>query len=81
MFDSVHILKCIRNNWLNAKSLDKTFSFPDIDDHSLICYSSFNTLDKLYTLERGLTVKKAYMLNYKCLHPHSLERQNVKLAL
>ena len=70
-----------RNNWLNAKSLDKTFSFPDIDDHSLIYNSSFNTLDKLYTLERGLTIKKAYMLNYKCLHPHSLERQNVKLAL
>ena len=58
LFDSVHILKCIRNNWLNAKSLDKTFSFPDIDDHSLIYNSSFNTLDKLYTLERGLTIKK-----------------------
>ena len=52
------MLKCIRNNWLNDKSLDKTFSFPGIDDHSFIYNSSFNTLDKLYTLEPGLTIKK-----------------------
>ena len=27
LFDSVHILKCIRNNWLNVKSNDKTLVF------------------------------------------------------
>ena len=47
LFYKVHVLmlKCIRNNWLNAKSPDKTFSFPGIDDHSLI-YNSLNTLDR-----------------------------------
>ena len=52
------MLNFIRKNWLNAKSLDKTFSFPGIDDHSFIYNSSFNTLDKLYTLEPGLTIQK-----------------------
>ena len=30
---------------------------------------------------KGLQFKKTYMLNYKSIHPHSIERQNVKLAL
>ena len=31
LFYKVQVLmQCIRNNWLNAKSLDKTFSFPGI---------------------------------------------------
>ena len=79
LFDSV--LKCIRNNWLNMKSNDKTFGFPDIDNCNLIHKASFYTLDKLYEMEKGSTIKKAYMLNYKSIHPHSIERQNVKLAL
>ena len=34
--DSVHIIKCIRNNWLNVKSIDKTFTFPDFGDTTII---------------------------------------------
>lgn len=30
LFDSVHILKCIRNNWLNAA--DQSFCYPPIPD-------------------------------------------------
>jgi hypothetical protein len=30
LYDSVHILKCIKNNWLNPKS-NKTLSFPDFE--------------------------------------------------
>ena len=81
LFDSVHILKCIRNNWLNVKSDHKTFSFPDIDNIKIIHRASFTTLDRLYEMEKGATIKKAYTLNYKSIHPHSIERQNVKLAL
>ena len=30
MFDSVHILMCIRNNWLNQTDKQQTFSYPQI---------------------------------------------------
>ena len=32
-------------------------------------------------MEKSLTIKLAYRLSWKALHPHSIERQNVKLAL
>ena len=28
-FDIVHIIKCIRNNWLNLKDYERTFIFPN----------------------------------------------------
>jgi len=28
LFDSVHLLKCIRNNWINAKSTEKCMVYP-----------------------------------------------------
>ena len=28
LFDTVHFLKCVRNNWLNIKSVGKCISFP-----------------------------------------------------
>ena len=31
LFDSVHLFKCVRNNWLNQKDYDKTFTFPTSD--------------------------------------------------
>ena len=30
LFDTVHILKCVRNNWLNQTDPDQTFSYPPI---------------------------------------------------
>ena len=64
LFDSVHIMKCVRNYLLNVKSIDKTFTFPGLK-YTTVIHEGTNT----------------YMLNYKSLHPHSLERQNVILAL
>ena len=32
-------------------------------------------------MEKSLTIKQAYRLSWKALHPHSIERQNVKFAL
>ena len=57
LFDSVHIMKCIRNNWLNLKSIDKTFTFPDMEDTTVLHKASFNTLDKLYEFEKGSIIK------------------------
>ena len=62
------------------KSNDKTFGFPDIDDCNLIHKASFYTLDKLYEMEKGSTIKKAYMLNYKSIHPHSIECQKCEIS-
>ena len=28
LFDTVHILKCVRNNWLNQKDCNQTFTYP-----------------------------------------------------
>ena len=30
--------------------------------------------------KKSLTIKQSYRLSWKALHPHSIERQNVKLA-
>ena len=32
LFDFVHIIKCIRNNWLNQKDFNCTFLFPNFED-------------------------------------------------
>ena len=81
LFNSVRILKCIRNNWLNLKNCKKTFIFPDIADNNKVLYASFAELESIYLKEAKYKLKKAPTLSWKALHPHSLERQNVKLAL
>ena len=81
LFDLVHILKCIRNNWINLKNYKKAFSFPDFEDNEKILRASFADLETIYLLETSLTLKKAPALSWKALHPHALKRQSVKLAL
>jgi len=80
LFDSVHLLKCIRNNWLGQSDVDNTFAFPDIEDGS-ICKASLSHLRQLYASEKDNYIKMAPSLSYKVLNPSNLERQNVKLAL
>ena len=89
IFDSVRILKCIRNNWLNLKSYDKCFALPHflLDDISTKpsitrhAIASFNFLKQLHNTECESLIKFAYRLSYKALNPSTFERQNVKLAL
>ena len=80
LFDSVHLLKCIRNNWLGQSDADNTFVFPDIEDGS-ICKASLSHLRQLYASEKDNCIKMAPGLSYKALNPSNLERQNVKLVL
>ena len=81
LFDSVHILKCIRNNWINQKNSRQTFTYPSFQDDSVIQRASFGDLKSLYEIEKGITIKQAYRLSFKALHPHSIERQNMNLVL
>lgn len=79
LYDTVHILKNIRNNWLNEKS--KTFIYPSFTDHYNILSSNFRDIVNIYEYEKKVLVKQAPNLTFKVCYPNNLERQNVKLAL
>jgi len=88
LFDTVHILKCIRNNWLNVKSVEKCFSFPHFTFGNITTtpcagfpLASFQSLRYLHDAKCDSLVKFAYKLSIKALNPSSFERQNVKLVL
>ncbi|XP_035212330.1 uncharacterized protein LOC118186362 [Stegodyphus dumicola] len=82
LFDSVHLLKCIRNNWLNQAETNQTFNIPSFDDtdNKLYCASLLH-LKKLYNIEQQHSIKIAPALSKKVLYPTSLERQNVSTAV
>jgi hypothetical protein len=79
LYDSVHILKCIKNNWLNPKS-NKTLSFPDFETGGKKI-ADFNSLISLHQLEHNKLLKFGYSLSLKSLFPSTFERQNVSLSL
>ena len=66
ILDSVHILKCARNNWLNQKNIGKCFTFPPFQFGD-ICTSqssdvsaSFSSLKELHQMESDYLIKYAY---------------------
>lgn len=83
--DSVHLLKCVRNNWLNQKNSGKCLYYPtfqsDSPDSRKMEGASFSSLRELHEAEQSSIAKVAYGLTHKALHPSNLERQNVRLAL
>ena len=92
ILDSVHIFKCIRNNWLNQKTEGKClifphFNFADVstsvgsDSETQSACASLSSLKQLHHLEADSTIKYAYKLSAKALFPSNLERQNVKLVI
>jgi hypothetical protein len=87
LIDSVHLLKCIRNNWLNQKNPDKCFYYPDFQNgFNISTPHNFKTaclksLKELHNLECNSLIKFGYKLTFKALFPSNLERQNVNLVL
>lgn len=83
IYDSIHIAKNVRNNWLNKKDFRKTFWYPDFDDFSKICNASFVDLRELHKADfsDNKLIRKAYKLNKKTLYPSNFERQRVPLLL
>ena len=71
LFDFVHILKSIRNNWLNLKDYDHTFTyqnpliFPNYDDVNKIHIARFQDIRLLYKSEQSSLLKQAHRLSYK----------------
>ena len=87
MFDAVHLLKCIRNNWLRQTDPDQSMKFPHfsfegtIEIGPEIRTAPFATVKKLHNLEAHSLLKHAYKLTFKSLFPSNIEKQNVNLAL
>ena len=87
IFDFVHIIKCIRNNWLNQHDAQCSFIFPSFEDTinfnlpAAVSRASFEDISNQYRLEHSSTLKQAYKLTAKVCWPTNLERQNVNLAL
>lgn len=83
LFDSVHLFKCIRNNWLNQIDNNQTFIFPDFNDPSSEkkLTASVSHLKMLYTYEENHVVKMAPALSKQVLYPTSIERQNVMFCV
>nr|CAH7769842.1 unnamed protein product [Callosobruchus chinensis] len=79
LFDSVHLLKCIRNNWINSKP-EQVLTYPDFETFELR-HASFHSLKTLYNSESNKLLKFGYSLTLKALFPSNLERQNVNFVL
>ncbi|XP_049843150.1 uncharacterized protein LOC126294965 [Schistocerca gregaria] len=80
-FDTVHILKCIRNNWQTKRNVNKVLQFPDMTDNSVILTAQYKNLELVYEKERNSLVKYGHTLSATVLYPSSIQKQNVKLAL
>ena len=85
LFDSVHLLKNIRNNLLNCKRfvfpLFNFDGFPDIvhvESGEVDWHLLYNIYEKDESLEGNL--KKAFKLSYNALHPGD-NKQSLPLAL
>ncbi|XP_039285920.1 uncharacterized protein LOC120351775 isoform X1 [Nilaparvata lugens] len=86
LFDTVHILKCIRNNWINQKDTEQTIKYPEIEsneDTVNLVSASFGCLKKVYDIENksANVIKFAHTLSMKTLSPTNFERQCVKFVL
>ncbi|XP_070377578.1 uncharacterized protein [Dermacentor albipictus] len=84
VIDPVHLLKCIRNNWINQKNHGTCMFFPslmNLNSNPKIITVSFKTLRDLHLKEEDHLIKAAPTLSVKALNPSNMERQNVKLAL
>ena len=89
IFDFVHILKSVRNNWLNQKDVHRTFHFPNFqnfqlssyEDHIQVLSASFSDVRLLYSSEKQYLAKLAPRLTIKSCFPSIIERQNEKLVL
>jgi hypothetical protein len=68
--DSVHVMKCLRNNWFRKSSWK-------LDDNSNI---SWKLLQQLFEHEQELPIRKAHPLSSKALKPNNIDKQKVKLA-
>ncbi|KAH9382581.1 hypothetical protein HPB48_010345 [Haemaphysalis longicornis] len=83
VIDPVHILKCVRSNWL--KTNDQCFWFPafkpDETGQRQMLYAYFKTIKAAYGLECDQLLRYGYTVSRKAVSPSDIGKQNVQLAL
>lgn len=72
LFDTVHLLKCIRNNWITEKTQKIS-----LDKKSI---ASFSDVKDLYNAEKD-NILKTTPLTYSAICPSKLQLQNVQHVL
>ena len=72
LFDPVHILKCIRNNWISEKC--KTITLDGV------IVGCFDDVRSLYAAEKG-NILKTTPLTHASVYPSNLQLQNVQHVL
>ena len=85
----MHILRTVRNNWLNQQTDWRLFSYPDFNSISIdystnplkVCHASFRDIRILFNSERDNLAKLAPYLTLKLCYPSTLESLNVMLVL
>lgn len=78
IFDPVHDLKNVYNNFQARKE----FVCPPMENHLPSgCHAKFQHIEHLFHLEEGMSLKKAHTLKLAALHPKSIEKTSVKLAV
>lgn len=78
LYDTVHIFKNIRNNWLNHENA--ILNYPNFDNKDDIKNADFNPLRNIYNKEKYSLLKYEYKLSHKALYPSTIERQKVSLV-
>ncbi|XP_054713596.1 uncharacterized protein LOC129223056 [Uloborus diversus] len=81
LFDTVHIIKSVRNNWINQRTYGNTFTFPSINNSSDLLKAAFSDLVNIYEKEKNALIKYAPKLTFEALNPNNFDRQNVSLCL
>ncbi|KAH8037209.1 hypothetical protein HPB51_009002 [Rhipicephalus microplus] len=83
VIDPVHLLKCVRNNWL--KQNDQCFWLPQFEPSTTgqrhMQYAYFKTVKDAYNLESKQLLRYGYTLSRKAVSPTDIEKQDVKPAL
>lgn len=79
-YNTVHLLKSVRNNWLNFKNANKNFYIPKIEDSGLL-EAKFCDLENVHKRENNMLIKSAPKLSMKTIYPTTFERQKVSLVL
>ncbi|GBN13021.1 hypothetical protein AVEN_228101-1 [Araneus ventricosus] len=81
LFDAVHLIKSVRNNWFYEKSLGQVLCFSSPDNSSEISLPKLQDVKDIYKTKKSNLIKNAPKLSKKVLYRTSFEKQNVLLAL
>ena len=76
LYDTIHLLKNIRNNWITEKTKTSEFLHPYIDKKITAKWSD---IVKIYEIEEK-NIVQMHTLDYSTLYPNNFEKQKVQLV-